>query len=103
MSRQYSSKFLADLYASDSNSLGVRLARVCVEAKLPAAYVAVALETTRTTVYGWFRGQGIREGKWQLVETFIDVVKTDMANGLLPAKNAKEAKKYFEQMLGVPL
>lgn len=103
MARPYSQKFLLELYRNEANSLGVNLARLCVNANLPATYVAAALETTRTTVYSWFRGQGIREGKHNLVHTFMDLVKQDMANGVLPAKTTIDAKRYVEQMIGSPI
>lgn len=103
MARPYGEKFLIELRENKSDHLGVRLGRLCVKANLPAAYVAVALETTRTTVYSWFRGQGIRENKRKVVETFIELVETDLANGLLPAKNTIEAKRYVSQMLGVEI
>lgn len=101
MARPYSQKFLLGLYNSNSDGLGVELGRLCVKANLPAVYVAIACETTRTTVYSWFRGQGIREGKHKLVKAFITLVEDDLANGLLPAKNVLDAKKYMESMLGV--
>ena len=103
MARPYSQKFLLDLYESKSEGLGVQLAKLCVKANLPASYVAVACETTRTTVYSWFRGQGIRESKHKLVNAFIALVETDLANGVLPAKGPVEAKQYVESMLGVKL
>lgn len=103
MARPYSEQFLAELHRNDSNSLGVRLARLCVNANLPATYIAVALETTRTTVYSWFRGQGIRENKHNLVHTFIELVETDMATGVLPAKTMLDAKRYIEQMIGTKI
>lgn len=100
MARPYSQQFLLELHRNESNSLGVRLARLCVNANLPATYVAVALETTRTTVYSWFRGQGIRESKHNLIQTFIELVETDMASGVLPARTTLDAKRYIEQMIG---
>ena len=103
MARPYSQKFLLDLYRNNSTSLGVNLARLCVNANLPATYVAAALETTRTTVYSWFPGQGIREGKHNLIKTFIELVEEDMANGVLPAKTVLDAKRYIEQMIGSPI
>lgn len=103
MARPYSQKFLLELHDNASDGLGVQLAKLCVKANLPATYVAVACETTRTTMYNWFRGQGIRENRRKLVETFIALVESDMANGILPAKNTEAAKKYIEMMLGVTL
>ncbi|NBS71410.1 hypothetical protein EBT31_21235 [bacterium] len=103
MARPYSQKFLLELYGNTSDGLGVQLAKLCVKANLPATYVAVACETTRTSIYSWFRGQGIREKKHNLVKSFIALVESDMANGVLPAKSTEEAKKYIEAMLGVTL
>lgn len=103
MARPYSQSFLAELHRNASNNLGVQLARLCVNANLPATYVAVALETTRTTVYSWFRGQGVREGKHLLINTFIELVEKDMAEGILPAKSTADAKKYIEEMIGVKI
>jgi hypothetical protein len=80
--------------------MGVRLGRLCVEANLPAAYVAKALGTSRTTVYAWFRGQGIREEKRTRIESFIYLVEQDMKEGVLPARNSLDAKIYISNMLG---
>lgn len=100
MPRSYGDKFLVALKDGDPNRLGVRLGRVCVEANLPAAYVAKALETSRTTVYAWFRGQGIREEKRTRIEAFISLIEKDMTDGVLPARNSLDAKIYIEHMLG---
>lgn len=103
MARPYSEKFLLSLQKADPNRLGVRLARLCVEANLPAAYVAKALETSRISVYHWFRGGGIREEKLRTVEVFMKLVEQDMREGLLPAQNVFAAKRYIEDMIGVPI
>jgi hypothetical protein len=100
MPRSYGDKFLVALKDGDPNRLGVRLGRLCVEANIPAAYVAKALETSRTTVYAWFRGQGIREEKRNRIEAFISLIERDMTDGVLPARNSLDAKIYIAQMLG---
>lgn len=100
MARSYSEKFLLALQKADSTSLGVKLGRLCVEANLPSAYVARALEVSRVTMYKWFRGQGIREDKRRTVEVFIDLVSEDMKQGLLPATTMFSAKLYIENMIG---
>jgi hypothetical protein len=100
MPRSYGDKFLVALKDGDPNRLGVKLGRVCVEANLPAAYVAKALDTSRTTVYAWFRGQGIREEKRTRIEAFIYLIEEDMKQGVLPARNSLDAKIYISQMLG---
>lgn len=100
MPRSYDHKFLLDLQKADPNRLGVKLGRICVEANLPAAYVAKVLETSRTTVYSWFRGQGIREERRSKVETFIDLVEKDMKDGILPAASIIDAKLYLRELSG---
>jgi len=101
--RSYGDKFLLELRDADPNRLGVQLGRICVDANLPAVHVSRVLEVSKTTVYAWFRGQYIREEKRRTVEAFIDLVKKDMAQGVLPAKNAIDAKMYLADMVGGPL
>jgi len=100
MPRSYDHKFLLQLQKADPNRLGVKLGRLCVEANLPAAYVAKVLETSRNTIYSWFRGQGIREERRVRVETFIDLVEEDMRGPLLPAKTNIDAKLYLRELSG---
>ena len=103
MARPYSEKFLLELSENTGEGLGVQLAKLCVKANLPATYVAVALETTRTTVYSWFRGQGIREEKRKTVETFINLVREDLEKEVLPARNMLEARQYIEKVSGLTI
>ena len=103
MPRSYSESFLLDLQRADPTRIGVQLGRLCVEANLPAAYVAAALETSRMSVYKWFRGGGVREDKRKAIEVFMDLVNQDMQKGLLPAPNLFDAKRYIEEMVGISL
>lgn len=102
MPRPYSDKFLLSLQKEpEEPSLGIELGRLCVAAKLPASYVAVALEATRMTVYSWFRGQEIRRARRKSVRTFMELVKGDLERGVLPAKSNVDAKVYIENLAGV--
>jgi hypothetical protein len=103
MPRNYSDKFLYELSQANPDRLGVRLGRLCVEMNIPASYVAVALKTSRMTIYSWFRGRGVSENKRALVETFIRLVEDDAKVGMLPAKNMVDAKNYIQEMLGVSI
>lgn len=103
MSRSYGSKILLALQKADGDRLGVQLGRLCVEANLPASYVAKALEVSRISLYNWFKGKGIREEKRKVIEVFMDLVNEDMKNGTLPAANVVSAKLYIESMIGVPI
>jgi hypothetical protein len=100
MPRTYGSKLLVKLKEGDSSLLGVQLGRLCVEANLPVAYVAEALEVSRNTVHLWFRGQVMNETKRKVVGAFMYLVEEDMKNGVLPAINIKHAKSYIEGMIG---
>ena len=100
MPRTYSEPFLIELYKSNPNRAGTALALACVKANLPAKYVAVALEVTRMTVFSWFRGKPIRHKNLLKVETLTDLIESDTAKGILPAKNIAEAKAYIEEMIG---
>jgi hypothetical protein len=100
MSRPYSEAFLIELHKANPNKAGIALALACVKANLPAKYVAEALEVTRMTVFSWFRGKPIRHNNLLKIETFTDLVESDTAKGILPAKNTAAARAYIEEMIG---
>ena len=95
MARPYGQKFLLALHRSKSDTLGVELARLCVKARLPATLVASVLNTSSTTVYAWFRGQGVREHKRKVVEAFIESVKEGLKDRILPTEKLEDAAFYF--------
>lgn len=101
MARPYSDKFLRYIANTDDKSVGIELARLCIEANIPAAHVAAALESSRMTVYGWFRGRDIRAKKRKVIEQFMEIIRQDMANGTLPAKNVAGSRAYIAAILGV--
>lgn len=103
MARPYGQKFLIGLQNGDPDSMGIQLGRLCVDANIPAAYVAKALNTSRMTIYSWFRGQSVREKKRKEILVFMDLVRGDMEQGLLPAKDVHHAKRYIEGMIGVEI
>ena len=100
MPRTYSQDLIDEVNRSNPNNFGIALAKACINANLPAKYVAIALNVSRMTVHGWFRGAPLREKNRRLVEVFTDLVESDTAKGLLPAKNSHEAKRYIEEMIG---
>lgn len=103
MPRSYSDKFIMELSKIGSDNIGVQLGKLCVEANIPATYVAVALETSRMSIHSWFRGQEIRKSKHKLISAFMNLVKQDMRQGRLPAKSHIDAKDYIEEMLGIEI
>jgi hypothetical protein len=100
MSRTYSEAFLIELHKANPHRAGIALALACVNANLPAKYVANALEVTRMTVFSWFRGKPLRHNNLLKVEVLTDLIESDTAKGLLPARNTKAAKAYLENMVG---
>lgn len=102
MPRSYGDKFLRELAdnQNDDNNLGITLAKVCVRANLPLAYVAAALGVTKLSVFHWFRGRAIRLNYRNTVHAFISLVEKDLEAGRLPAANQDRAKGYIQEMIG---
>jgi hypothetical protein len=99
MPRSYSSKFLLTLNKPSAILTGQNLARICVEANLPASYVCKVFGISRMALHTWFRGGPIRNKLMNIVDAFISLVNKDLDAGVLPAKNLKEAKAYIGDML----
>ncbi|MAN64648.1 MAG: hypothetical protein CMI60_22175 [Parvibaculum sp.] len=97
MPRPYSDKFLIGLQSADDERVGIQLAKVCVEAKLPALYIADYFSVTRMTVHCWFRGHYISEKNCIRIQRFIKEIKKDIEKGLLPVASAKKAKAYLSK------
>lgn len=100
MPRTYSEAFLIELNKANPNRAGTALALACVKANIPTKYVAQALEVSRMTVFSWFRGKPLRHKNLLKVEVLTDLIESDTAKGLLPAKNTAAAKAYIEEMIG---
>lgn len=101
MPRPYSDMFLRYLADTEDKEMGTQLAKLCVKANIPAAHAAIALEASRMTVYGWFRGREIRKKKRPTVEAFMKILREDLASGVLPSKNVAESKAYIAAVIGV--
>jgi hypothetical protein len=99
MPRSYSNRFLLTLSKPDAIMTGQELAKLCVEANLPASYVCKVFGVSRMALHTWFRGGPIRPKRMQLVDAFMSLVEKDMKAGLLPARNLVEAKNYIEDLL----
>jgi hypothetical protein len=99
MPRSYSNRFLLTLSKPDAIMTGQELAKLCVEANLPASYVCKVFGISRMALHTWFRGGPIRPKRMQLVDAFMSLVEKDIKAGLLPARNLVEANAYIEDML----
>jgi len=103
MSRSYSPELHNLLDNLAVYRLGTDLAKACVNANLPAAYVAQVFDTTRATIHTWFRGGAIRPKKRARIETFIALIEEDLQKGILPCKNLRDSKAYLRDMVGRPI
>lgn len=105
MARTYSKQFLMglNLTGGDDIPLGVQLAKLCVEANIPAKYLAVVLEVTGTTVYSWFRGGKVDSSNAKRIESMISILRQDLDLGTLPTKTLKESKSYLATVSGKEL
>lgn len=97
MARPYSDKFLLGLKSADEDRVGIQLAKVCVEAKLPLLYVAEYFGVTRMAVHGWFRGNYIKEKNCIKIQKFMHLIKEDLHKGKLPFSSFKKAKNYLSK------
>lgn len=104
MTRRYSDALVQ--YLNDptvENTVGVRLGRLCVEANIPAVYVAHATDVSRLTVHSWFRGGDIRRNNRRIIEVLIEYLEKDLDEGVLPAKSRLDARKYIEGITGMAI
>ena len=99
MSRSYSQEFRIELYRKDPSNLGVALGMACVEANLPAKYVAPVLDVSRMTIHGWFRGNPIRADKRKAVIALIRIINQDTKKEILPAKSVANAKAWLRSII----
>jgi len=98
MARPYSDKFLLGLKTADEERVGIQLAKICVQSKFPALYIAHHFEVTRMTIYKWFRGSYIAEKNCIRIQRFIKEIKKDLENGSLPVASAKGARAYLSNL-----
>jgi len=97
MPKNYSTKFVEAIQSAEGETLGVELAKICVEANIPPRFIAKHFSVTRITIHSWFRGGAIKESKKLKIVKFIEQLYEDLKKGDLPAKDGKSAKEYIER------
>ena len=98
MPRSYSEKFLISLPNLDTSRNGVRLAKLCVDANLPAVYIATLLGVTRMTMYSWFRGKPTRDKNSQVIDELIMLINKGIEDNVLPATDMYGAWEYLNSV-----
>lgn len=103
MPARYSSDLVEAVRNASVHGLGQELALLCIDANLPAVYVAQVLGVSRMTLHTWFRGGVIRERKQPSVTLLIKLLKEDLARGVLPVRTHGEARSYLQTMSNEPI
>ena len=103
MARTYSPALQEAVNYRGPYILGRELGKVCIEANIPATYVAFMLSTTRPTIHAWFRGGVIRDSKKHMIEVLIRLMEKDLKDEVLPVDSLKKARAYCEEMVGRPM
>ena len=98
MSRPYSQEFIDYVMKTDSEHPGADLAKLCIRANLPSAFIADHLGVSRMTVYAWFRSKPIRFKNRLSVESLIQRLEDDLKRGVLPVDTKKGAKEYLAEL-----
>ena len=100
MGRGYSEALLIKVYTEGNNSLGAGLCKLCVKANLKVIHVAKSLHVTRMTLYSWFHGKPIRASNKVRIEAFMETVKTDTENDVLPVRSTPDSLAYCLKIRG---
>jgi len=95
MPRTYSESLMLSVSKSPTETLGVEFASACIEAKLPAKYVAERFDVSRMTIHSWFRGSPIRPNSAKRMKVMLAQIKKDLECGRLPATGLADAKAYL--------
>lgn len=95
MPRTYSENLMLSVNKPSSDTLGAELARACIEAKLPAKYIADKFNVSRMTVHSWFRGSPIRANSAKRIKVMLEQIRKDIGCGRLPATGLADAKAYL--------
>jgi hypothetical protein len=98
MPRDYSEQFLIAVNKLDDDSYGVKLARGCIKANIPAQYIADALGVSRMTIHSWFRGKPVRHKNTQRIKLVLAHIDIALLAGSLPAINPKAAKSFADDL-----
>ena len=87
MPKNYTERFLISLGKADPNNTGVKLARLCVDARFSVTGVAQYLKVSRMTIHTGCKGGKIHKDNITKVKEFIKMVESGFELGLLPDKD----------------
>jgi len=87
-------------YKTVKDGIGVVLAKKCIAANIPSTMVAKLMGVSRQTIYAWFRGGEIQPERLPMVQALIKIIDQDMAKHILPLRDYKSSKDYYNSLIG---
>jgi hypothetical protein len=99
MPKSYSEKFVLNLQKNTSDHIGIKMAKLCVKARLPIKDVANVFKVSRMAIHSWFRGSEIKEENVIKIQRFNNIIETELLEGHLPKVTSILAKHYLEEIV----
>lgn len=96
MARCYSEEFMIRVHQLDADRTGVKLAKLCINAGIPALYISQLMGVSRMTVHNWFNGQPMRDKSEQKAKKVLRIMEAGFAAGVLPVTTIEQARLYLE-------
>ena len=78
MPKSYSEKFVLNLQKNTSDHIGIKMAKLCVKARLPIKDVANVFKVSRMAIHSWFRGSVIKEENVIRIQRFNNIIETEL-------------------------
>lgn len=99
MTRPYGDKLLVHLQNTESDSIGVRLAKLIVELDLPTIHLAKVVGVSRWTLHKWFRGEPIAKKYKPRLQHIYENILFFKQSGVLPTQTRKDAVEFVKNNL----
>jgi hypothetical protein len=99
MPKSYSEKFVLNLQKNTSDHIGIKMAKLCVKARLPIKDVANVFKVSRMAIHSWFRGSEIKEENVIKIQKFNSIIEARLLEGHLPKITSILAKHYLEEIV----
>lgn len=99
MPKSYSEKFVLNLQKNTSDHIGIKMAKLCVKARLPIKDVANVFKVSRMAIHSWFRGSEIKPENIDRIKKFIGIIEEGLLSGHLPKITSIASKHYLEEIV----
>jgi hypothetical protein len=97
MPKSYSEKVCTKFTKNTSDHIGIKMAKLCVKARLPIKDVANVFKVSRMAIHSWFRGSEIKEENVIKIQRFNNIIEAELLEGHLPKITSILAKQLFRR------